>query len=111
MTTRRDTRKYQALMQQPQVAILVHDFERTSDIGKGTLSITLRGRAIEQTGEVAERLRSAHLARNLLYANFISGDGIAVIAVEVSTASMCTLDDKVHTWEAPSAPTAAHGGE
>lgn len=80
-----------------QVAILVHDFDRASD--KGTLSITLRGRAEEQSGTVGERLRAAHLARNLEYANFISGDDIAVIAVELTAASMCTLDDKVQTWE------------
>ena len=98
-----------------QVAILVHDFDRASD--KGTLSITLRGRAEEQSGAVGVRLRAAHLARNLKYANFISGDDIAVIAVELTAASMCTLDDKVQTWEsrkqrtlhAPSAST-GHSG-
>ena len=102
LTTRRDTKKFAALIAQPKVAVLIHDFQAGSH-ETGTLSITVYGNAVEMHGEVAERLRAAHVARNPHYEQFIIGDNIAVISVQVTLARMCTVGDIVETWEHPRA--------
>lgn len=110
MTTRRDTKKYRALFTTPAVAVLIHDFDgvraddcdsKSADLPSGSLSITVYGDALIADGEVAERLRSAHLLRNPRYPQFITGDGIAVIAVRPTLARMCNVQDVVTTWANP----------
>ena len=114
LTTRRETKKFRALQHTPSVAILIHDFDgarqptNTSDCNTGSsnsncgsLSITVNGNAIIAEGEVAERLRAAHLARNPRYPQFITGPDIAVIAVRPTMARMCNIQDQVCTWSNP----------
>lgn len=101
MTTRRDTKKFAALVANPRVALLVHDFREGSTGVVGTCSITLYGDCRVQSGEAAERLRAAHLATNPEYANFIAGVGIAVLWLQPTLARLVDLTDTVSTWSAP----------
>eukprot|EP00386_Alphamonas_edax_P007322 GDKI01024338.1.p1 GENE.GDKI01024338.1~~GDKI01024338.1.p1 ORF type:complete len:184 (-),score=47.69 GDKI01024338.1:24-575(-) len=124
MTTRRDTKKYTALQTNPQVALLVHDFDQlrrphthtqedtaaSSGCGGGTCSITVYGEAVEAKGEVAERLRAVHLQRNSKYPQFIVGECIAVLYVQPRMARMCNINDCVSTWEANKSQTVTRKG-
>lgn len=121
MTTRRDTKKYRALCATPSVAVLIHDFDgvrrapagaepgagagtgsgSSGGSGGGTLAVTVYGEALLVDGPTAERLRSAHLARNGAYPQFIVGEGIAVVAVRPTLARMCDVRDAVTTWANP----------
>jgi hypothetical protein len=65
MTTRKDTLKYRAMEQNPNLAVLVHDFGTIGpDTAVGTLAITLYGRATMPTGDREISLRAAHLAQH-----------------------------------------------
>ena len=94
LTSRRDTRKFAALCATPDVAVLVHDDMAGALPDGQQLSVTLYGQAREVTGELAERLRARHLARNVGYETFIVGERIAVIAVTLSSARTCDLRDQ-----------------
>jgi hypothetical protein len=97
-----DTRKFKALVENPNVAILLHDFGGGGAEATNSLSVTLYGTAhvCEAGGEQEARLRSLHLARNPSYRVFIEGEDIAVLAVQLSLARMCDTADKVTCWEA-----------
>ena len=79
LSTRRDTKKFQAIQSNPQVALLVHDFS-ASGTG-GTASVTITGEITEAAGSQAAHFRAAHLARNPNMAQFIAGDHMAVLFV------------------------------
>lgn len=129
LTTRRDTRKFEALLQSSDVAVLIHDIDRVASphlegeggpsaaaagegaTAAGPLSITLYGRAVICEGALGERLRARHLARNQAYAQFIDGPGIAVVAVQLTLARACNLRDHVSVaWAAAAAVPLAGDG-
>ncbi len=93
----------QALIANPRVALLVHDFREgagaaSSPCVVGTCSITLYGDVSVKEGEDGERLRAVHLVTNPDYANFISGEGIAVLWLQPTLARLVDLTDTVSTW-------------
>lgn len=88
--------------------MLVHDFPSassssspssppSSSSGGHTYSITLVGHAsIHEAGdEAAERYRALHLQHNPDYAQFIVGPHIAVLTLQVESARICDVLDKV----------------
>ena len=114
MSTRRDTRKYAAIMKNDHVAVLLHDFDGLRDSGstasRGTLAVTLYGRARLQSGAAAERMRAAHLLRNASSPQFIAdAASYVVFAVVPSSVTCCDVHDKVHLWEAVKAGEEAEG--
>ena len=107
LTTRRNTTKYQAIEKLDLVTLLIHDFptdkaSRAADTGyTKTHSITLYGNASILCGDDAEEMRSKHLKRHgENYSQFIIGENIAVLRVDVSSAKLCNIKDEVTTWEA-----------
>ena len=107
MTTRRNTTKYQAIQKLDLATLLIHDFPtdkaaRAADNAYAkTHSITLYGNVTILSGEDAEQMRSKHLLRHGdKYSQFIIGDNIAVLQVDVTSAKLCNIKDEVTTWEA-----------
>ena len=107
LTTRRNTTKYQAIEKLDLVTLLIHDFptdkaSRAADAGyTKTHSITLYGNVSILGGDDAEEMRSKHLKRHgENYSQFIIGENIAVLRVDVSSAKLCNIKDEVTTWEA-----------
>ena len=105
MSTRRDTKKYQALLNNPQVAILVHDFdtnrERAEKVleSSGTCSVTVYGDLTIVTDKnVEETYRSHHMSTNPKYKQFIEGNDIAIIVIRPSYARICNINDQVSVW-------------
>lgn len=102
--TRRNTKKYDQMLECPNVAILVHDFPHLATLPVGiqhgrSYSITLNGKAIPlPRAAVSERYRQIHLQNNQDYAQFIVGDDIAVILVKVNSARLCDIKDNVTQW-------------
>jgi hypothetical protein len=118
MSTRRDTTKFTALLSLPRVALLLHDFPDQHS-GRGgeapagggedsygrTFSITLYGNVTEEEGAEAERLRAMHLQRHgPSMKQFICGENVAIISVNVDKARICNDKDKVTEWAAPRSP-------
>lgn len=108
MTTRRDTLKWKAMVENPRVAVLVHDFAHLRGVGgsdvsapAGSVAITLYGTASMPTGSEADALRAAHLARNPSSAHFISDSRYAVVVIVPTLASFCNFRDEVTTWTSP----------
>ena len=58
-------------------------------------SITLNGTVRVETGELAEKYRRIHLARNAKYKQFIVGPDIAIITVHLTRARICDVNDQV----------------
>ena len=86
------------------MALLVHDFNTSADAdatnyqqmdGRTRYSITLNGVVSVQEGELAERYRAIHLAANPAYTQFIVGDDIAIITVDLKRARVCDVNDRV----------------
>jgi len=105
ISTQRKTKKFDILTQNENVALLVHDFT-THREGDGAnyeslggevakYSITLNGTVRVEEGELAERYRAVHLARNEAYGQFIVGDDIAIITVKLTRARVCDVHDNV----------------
>ena len=117
MSTRRNTTKYRAIEMIDQVTLLIHNFatdlklnhEAISNSGyfenanneyANTHSITLYGNVNILSGEDAEEMRSKHLERHGdHYSQFIVGQNIAVLSVEVESAKICNIKDEVTTWD------------
>lgn len=108
MSTNRKTKKFDMLKAQRGVALLVHDFLSTDDDkgsnavggGGGLYSITLNGncRILENGTELAERYRHAHLQHNPEYPQFIVGEDIVMLCVDVTSARICDVQDQVVKW-------------
>ena len=104
ISTRRDTKKFDILTENENVALLVHDFATHADSpnddyteinSRPRYSITLNGEVREEEGELAEAYRAFHLQRNAEYSQFIVGDDIAVISVKLTSARVCDVNDIV----------------
>ena len=117
LSTQRNTKKYDILKLNKNVALLVHDFvsqDRAMDSsnytasegGGSRYSVTLNGTVEEEEGEVAERYRSIHLAQNSQYAQFIVGEDIAIITVTLTSARVCDVNDSVRHWNKADQATA-----
>jgi general stress protein 26 len=92
LTTQRDTEKFGNLQANPHVAAIFHDIK--------SVSVTVYGRLREEDDpERAERLRALHAKKNPAYLQFIVGDGIAVMSVDITRVRICNIDDKVTNWE------------
>lgn len=103
MSTNRHTKKYEFLKQQKGVALLVHDFGNGQDdnnIKGGMYSITLNGecRILPSGTPKAEEYRQKHLQHNPDYPQFIVGDSIDILCVDVSSARICDIQDQVVQW-------------
>jgi inosine/xanthosine triphosphatase len=96
------------MVENPRVAVLVHDFAHLRGVGgnddsatSGSVAITLYGNASMPTGGEADALRAAHLARNPSSAHFISDSRYAVVVIVPTLASFCNFRDEVTTWTSP----------
>ncbi|CAM9412845.1 unnamed protein product [Ectocarpus fasciculatus] len=115
MSTRRNTKKFEALVKNPKVAILIHDFDckrsefesrvttsssspATPAASPGTFSVTVYGEVLVASGERAEALRSNHLLINPDYRQFILGEEIAILVFQPNFARMCNINDTVSMW-------------
>ena len=100
MSTNKHTKKYDMLLQQRNVALLVHDFGGGSGGGSGEYSITLNGncRILEENDPRREIYRQAHLQQNPEYPQFIVGPHIAILLIEVQSARICNIADQVIHW-------------
>ncbi|KAJ1457912.1 hypothetical protein M885DRAFT_514416 [Pelagophyceae sp. CCMP2097] len=120
MSTRRDTTKFLALIENSTVAILVHDFpsehrnrkslspKEPSKLKGCTYSVTLFGKVQVEEGADAELYRQAHSQRHgETQRQFIHGDNIAIISVLVRTAKICNHMDQVHNWDSKTAQAKA----
>eukprot|EP01038_Epipyxis_sp_PR26KG_P011010 gene11010-14787_t len=102
--TRRNTKKFNQILQNRKVAILIHDFPHLANSGDSShgksVSITLNGicKDCSPYTERAEKYRSLHLSNNPDYSQFISGPEIAVLAISIEKCRMCDLQDKVTYW-------------
>lgn len=109
MTTRRNTKKYESILANPKVSILITDFDHRNgnddggaraDQRDGTCSITLNCVVSVPAGAEAERLRAIHAENNPKYTNFIIGPDIAVITATIERARICDVKDRVTHWTA-----------
>mmetsp|Transcript_26805 Transcript_26805/g.62994 ORF Transcript_26805/g.62994 Transcript_26805/m.62994 type:complete len:236 (-) Transcript_26805:414-1121(-) len=107
MSTNKNTKKYEMLSRQRGVALLVHDFdnahidgttENNGNTKESTRSITLNGDCRILSGDDEDRYRKAHLAHNPDYPQFIVGEDIAVLCIDVTSARICDLNDRVVHW-------------
>ena len=103
LSTNKRTKKYDILRKQKGLALLVHEFGQFSNEGGGCgsiagYSITLNGECQIETGEEAERHRAAHLKHNPGYPQFIVGDDIVILCVNVTSARICNIHDQVEHW-------------
>jgi general stress protein 26 len=99
MSTNQHTKKYDMLKKQRGVAVLVHDFGGGDNSMGGEYSITLNGTcSIIQDNVTVERYRKAHLKHNPDYPQFIVGEDIAILCVDVRSARICNIADQVIQW-------------
>ena len=104
MSTNRKTKKFEMLQEQKGVALLIHDFissgEDDGSTGGGMYSITLNGncRILENGSGSAEKYRQAHLKHNPDYPQFIVGEDIIMLCVDVTSARICDVRDQVIKW-------------
>ncbi len=98
MSTNVMTKKFEMLQRQKGVALLVHDFGQDS-ASAGLYSITLNGncRIVENIAKV-DQYRRMHLSHNPDYPQFIVGDDIAILCIDVTSARICDINDQVTKW-------------
>ena len=98
MSTNTKTKKFEMLQRQKGVALLVHDFGQNSRTA-GLYSITLNGncRIVENEAK-ATYYRKMHLDHNPDYPQFIVGEDIAILCIDVTSARICDINDQVTKW-------------
>ena len=98
MSTNTKTKKFEMLQRQKGVALLVHDFGQNS-LSAGLYSITLNGncRVVDNQAK-SDYYRKMHLAHNPDYPQFIIGDDIAILCIDVASARICDINDQVTKW-------------
>jgi Pyridoxamine 5'-phosphate oxidase len=108
MSTNKKTKKFDMLQQQSGVALLVHDFSQglkssagsVVSCGSGAYSITLNGTCRVLTdAKKSEQYRQEHLKRNPDYPQFIVGNDISILCVDVVSARICDINDHVTKWD------------
>jgi len=100
MSTNMKTKKFEMLQKQKGVALLVHDFQQSPSGAKGMYSITLNGECRIVTEPVKrEQYRTAHLDHNPDYPQFIVGDDIAILCIDLTSARICNINDQVIKWD------------
>lgn len=101
MSTNSKTKKFEMLQRQKGVALLIHDFYAGSGNGSnGQFSITLNGECrIVRDPVKSEAYRKAHLNHNPEYPQFIVGENIAILCVDVTSARICNINDQVVKWD------------
>jgi general stress protein 26 len=98
MSTNKKTKKFEMLEHQNGVALLVHDFGQNSG-SAGLYSITLNGNCrIVENGPKQDNYRKLHLNHNPDYPQFIVGDDIAILRIDVTSARICDINDQVTKW-------------
>lgn len=97
LSSRRDTSKLQHIQQNSRIALLIYSLGHQ---GNPPLSCTLYGRAhvIPSTEDLAYRER--HYEKHQSRGNFIWGENIAVISMEITHAEMSDAEDNVSLWPA-----------
>lgn len=119
MSTRTNTKKFEALVKNPKIAVLIHDFDckrsgPESQISScvcnngtpvasplpspGTFSVTIYGEVQVAGGDRAESLRAKHLLINPDYEQFILGEDRAILVIQPTLARMCNINDNVSMW-------------
>mmetsp|Transcript_1247 Transcript_1247/g.1294 ORF Transcript_1247/g.1294 Transcript_1247/m.1294 type:complete len:129 (+) Transcript_1247:131-517(+) len=105
LCTRKDTKKYQQIKNNPKIAVLIHDFPHLAatdgDENHGkTFSVTLNGycEVYDAGNSRSEKYRNIHLTNNPNYSQFICGNDIAVIKIFIEKARICDFNDKVSYW-------------
>eukprot|EP00948_MAST-09A_sp_MAST-9A-sp1_P002292 g2292.t1 len=104
MTTRRKTRKFRNLTNNKNVSAVFHDFPNVGEDNTkpitGTFSITTKGvLEVSPSGTEEESFyRDLHRKNNPGYDQFIVGEGIAVLLIDVISASVCNIRDEVTHW-------------
>lgn len=100
MSTNKQTKKFDMLQKQKGVALLIHDFGSGGSYESGQYSITLNGdcRVVDDTAK-AEEYRHAHLNHNPEYPQFIVGEHIAILCIDVTSARICNIHDQVVRWD------------
>lgn len=103
LSTNRRTKKYDMLERgNTGVALLVHDFPEDRSAAAnltGEYSITLNGKcSVVKDVVLAEKYRAAHLNNNPEYPQFIVGEDIAILLVDVVSARICNINDEVIKW-------------
>jgi hypothetical protein len=104
MSTNTQTKKFEMLTKQTGVALLIHDFEQSSSCdnngGGQQYSITLNGECRIVTDPTkAEYYRQQHLQHNPDYPQFIVGEHIAILCIDVKVARICNIHDQVTKWD------------
>jgi hypothetical protein len=109
MSTNRKTKKFTMLERQEGVALLVHDFvpdnnnsgDNDETTNKSNMySITLNGkcRILPASAGKTEYYRQKHLQHNPEYPQFIVGEDIAMLCIDVTSARICDVQDHVIKW-------------
>jgi len=117
LCTRRNTKKYEQLTHNCEVAVINDDFPLlhsenglpgadsgnvSGNISGGgsSCSITLNGtaEAPDDSSSLSVKYRAAHKANNAEYAHFIEGPDIAVIVIRFGMARICDFKDPVQIW-------------
>ena len=106
ISTRRDTKKFKQIQENPKIALLIHDFphldgtEGDDRCGR-SFSITMNGTAkIIDAGDVRDlKYRQIHQLSNPDYKQFIVGESIAIIVLQIEKARCCDINDKVSYWD------------
>ena len=106
ISTRRDTKKFKQIQENPKIALLIHDFphldgsESDENCGK-SFSITMNGTAqiIDADDILDAKYRQIHQENNPDYRQFIVGKCIAIIVLRIERARCCDINDKVSYWD------------
>lgn len=106
ISTRRDTKKFQQIQENPKIALLIHDFPHLEGTGGDELcgksfSITMNGTAqiIGENDVLDEKYRQIHRLSNPDYQQFIVGEKIAIIVLRIEKARCCDINDRVSYWD------------
>jgi nitroimidazol reductase NimA-like FMN-containing flavoprotein (pyridoxamine 5'-phosphate oxidase superfamily) len=99
------TRKYDNLLRNPRVALLVDNRRNLEQDFKDALALTVKGRAVELSASRRRRLASLYLDRHPYLEEFVSSPTCRLFAVEVESYSLVSSFQNVQEWKIPLSPS------
>lgn len=88
--TSRMTRKFDNLLKNPQVSLLVNNSTNQETDFQTAMAVTILGSAVEITGEEKERILSSYLQKHPSLLEFVRSPSSAIIKVDISALILVT---------------------
>ena len=98
IATRRDTRKYTSIKDNPSVALMIDNRANEPEDIERAIAVTVTGEALELRGSARSRYSSLYLTKHPYMVNLVESPRCALIQVRVKVYQIVSQLDEIAYW-------------